>query len=243
MLPNSGAVSNALFGEEDGLAKSLAAGKLVIDMSSGDPNATIAMADRLAEQGVRMIDAPVSGGVWRAESGDLMIMTGGDPETAREAAAVLCSMGEPTHVGILGAGQAMKALNNLVAAGGFLIGIEALLIGQKFGLNPGGMVDILNASSGMNSSTQRKFKQFVLSRNFDDGGFAIGLMAKDVGIATDLARSTDTPAPFSALCSQMWASASKMLGSDADHTAIARMSETFAGTELSESTRNDDAIK
>jgi 3-hydroxyisobutyrate dehydrogenase len=139
-----------------------------------------------------------------------------------------------THVGILGAGQAMKALNNLVSAGGLLIGIEALLIGQKFGLDPDRMVDILNTSSGMNNSTQKKFKQYVLSRKFDDGGFALGLMAKDVGIALDVAKGTGTPAPFSALCSHLWNAASAMLGPKQDHTAITLMCETFAKAKLGE---------
>ena len=86
----------------------------------------------------------------------------------------------------------MKALNNLVSAGGFLIGIEALLIGQRFGLDPAVMVDVLNAATGMNNSTQKKFKQFVLSRSFD-AGFTLGLLAKDLSIALQVGRETGTP--------------------------------------------------
>jgi 3-hydroxyisobutyrate dehydrogenase len=152
-------------------------------------------------------------------------------------------MGTPVHVGLLGAGQALKALNNLVSAGGFLIGIEALLIGQKFGLDPALMVDILNSSSGMNNSTKNKFKQYVLSRDFDAGGFALSLMAKDVGIAMKVAESTGTPAPFSALCREMWAIASKVLGPGVDHTAIARMCEDFAGVELTSDTVPRNPVK
>ena len=73
----------------------------------------------------------------------------------------------------------MKALNNLVSTGGFLIGIEALLIGQRFGLDPAVMTDVLNAATGMNNSTQTKFRQFVLSRKFN-AGFTMGLLAKDL---------------------------------------------------------------
>ena len=103
------------------------------------------------------------------------------------------------RTGAVGSGQAMKALNNLVSAGGFLIGIEALLIGQRFGLDPAVMVDVLNAATGMNNSTQKKFKQFVLSRKFD-AGFTMGLLAKDLSIALQVGRETGTPAPLSALC-------------------------------------------
>jgi 3-hydroxyisobutyrate dehydrogenase len=81
----------------------------------------------------------------------------------------------------------MKALNNLVSAGGFLIGVEALLLGQKFGLDPGLMTDVMNASTGMNNSTQKKFRQFVISRSYASG-FGLDLMAKDLSIALEIAR-------------------------------------------------------
>jgi 3-hydroxyisobutyrate dehydrogenase len=232
MLPNSEIVSNVFFGEGDPLAEALRPGTTVMEMSSGSPDVTIDIAARLAAKGVKMIDAPVSGGVPRAVAGTLTIMAGGDAAVVADCTPILETMGAVTHVGILGAGQAMKALNNLVSAGGLLIGVEALLIGQKFGLDPDRMVDILNTSSGMNNSTQKKFKQYVLSRKFDDGGFALGLMAKDVGIALDVAKSTGTAAPFSALCNHLWNAASAMLGPKQDHTAITLMCETFAKAKL-----------
>src|SRR5665811_2360298 len=120
------------------------------------------------------------------------------------------------RTGAVGSGQAMKALNNMVSTGGFLIGIEALLIGQRFGLDPAVMVDVLNAATGMNNSTQKKFKQFVLSRKFN-AGFTMGLMAKDLSIALQVARETGTPSPLSALVKEMIVSAQAKFGSDADH--------------------------
>ena len=141
-------------------------------------------------------------------------------------------MGTSIHrCGPIGAGQAMKALNNLVSAGGYLIGIEALLIGQRFGLDPAKMVDVLNASTGMNNSTQKKFKEYVLSRRFD-AGFGLDLMVKDLSIALEVGRETTTPTPFAALCREMWASAAAMLGPGADHTAVAKLSEQMSGTVL-----------
>ena len=138
-------------------------------------------------------------------------------------------MGTSIHrCGGIGAGQAMKALNNLVSAGGFLIAVEALLIGQRFGLDAGMMVDVLNASTGMNNSTQKKFKQFVLSRRFD-AGFGSSLMVKDLAIALEVGRETGTPTPFAALCREMWAGAAAMLGPGQDHTAMAQLSERLAG--------------
>jgi 3-hydroxyisobutyrate dehydrogenase len=145
---------------------------------------------------------------------------------------LLKAMGTSIHrCGAVGAGQAMKALNNLVSGAGFLIGIEALLIGQRFGLDTALMVDVLNASTGMNNSTQKKFKQFVLSRRFDSG-FGLDLMVKDLTIALEVGRDTNTATPFAALCREMWASAATLLGPGQDHTALAQLSETLNGTAL-----------
>jgi len=205
-------------------------GTLVIEMSSGVPSVTQALAADLAAHGVGLIDCPVSGGVARARTGDLAIMAGGAVGELLRAERLLAAVGTSVHhCGGVGAGQAMKALNNLVSAGGFLIGIEALLIGQKFGLDPELMVDVLNASSGMNNSTRSKFKQFVLSRRFDSG-FGLDLMVKDLAIALEVGE--DIPAPFAELCRELWTSAADLLGAGQDHTAVARFSERLAGAEL-----------
>ncbi|CAN7356100.1 NAD(P)-dependent oxidoreductase [Bosea sp. LjRoot9] len=220
---------------------SLPRGALLIEMSSGIPLVTRRLADLLSPDGIEVVDAPVSGGVSRARSGELAIMAGGAATVLDRAEPVLRAMSTTIHrVGAVGAGQAMKALNNLVSAGGFLVGIEALLIGQKFGLDPALMVDVLNASTGMNNSTQKKFKQFVLSRRFDSG-FGLDLMVKDLTIALDVGRGTDTPTPFAALCRELAASAAALLGPGQDHTALAQLSERLAGTALSGSDRPPDA--
>jgi 3-hydroxyisobutyrate dehydrogenase len=205
---------------------------LIIEMSSGIPSVTRDLARRFQADGIVMIDAPVSGGVARAKTGELAIMVGAEKAELARAEPVLRAMGTAiTHVGPVGAGQAMKALNNLVSAGGFLIGIEALLIGQKFGLDPSLMVDVLNASTGVNNSTQKKFKQFVLSRKFDSG-FGLDLMVKDLSIALEVGHDTATATPFSALCHALWADALQELGAGQDHTAVAKFSERLARAEL-----------
>ncbi len=210
----------------------LAKGAMVIDMTSGQPGKTREIAAELEARGVAMIDAPVSGGVPRAKTGELAIMVGGADADLDRADAVLKAMGTSIHrCGGIGAGQAMKALNNLVSAGGFLMGIEALLIGQRFGLDTAKMVDVLNASSGMTNSSQKKFKQYVLNRSFEDG-FGLELMVKDLGIALEVGRDTSTPTPFSALCREMWASALNALGPGHNHTAVTLLSEKLAGDVL-----------
>ena len=231
MLPTSDAVALVL-GGADGLLAGLRPGALVIDMSSGAPARTRELAALVAAAGGSMVDAPVSGGVPRARSGELAIMAGGAEADIARAEPLLRHLGSSiTRTGAVGTAHAMKALNNLVSAGGFLIGIEALLIGSRFGLDPSLMVDVLNASTGMTNSSQKKFKQYVLSRRFD-AGFGLDLMVKDLGIAMGVARDTATPAPFAALCREMWAAAAAMLGPGQDHTALAKLSERLAGSEL-----------
>lgn len=232
MLPTSGHVATVLADGEDHVLAGLRPGSIVIDMTSGQPAVTQALAAKVAAAGCVLIDAPVSGGVARARTGELAIMVGGSVEAIERARPVLAAMGTTiTRCGDVGAGQAMKALNNLVSAGGFLIGIEALLIGQKFGLDPGLMTDVINASTGMNNSTQKKFRQFVLSRGFDSG-FSLELMVKDLSIALELAREGTVPAPFAAQCRELWAAASTLLGPGQDHTAVAKLPEALAGMEL-----------
>lgn len=231
MLPSSAVVDIVVNGA-DGALPALAPGSLVLEMSSGVPDVTRRLAEAAAGKGVTLLDAPVSGGVPRARTGELAIMIGGDAAAIDRAEPVLRLMGGSiVRTGPVGSAHAMKALNNLVSAGGFLIGVEALLIGARFGLDPELMVDVLNVSTGMNNSTQKKFKQFVLSRKFD-AGFGLDLMVKDLGIALGVAQATGTTAPFAGLCRDIWASGQKYLGPGQDHTAIARFSEMIAGSEL-----------
>jgi 3-hydroxyisobutyrate dehydrogenase len=228
MLPTSAHVVSVV----DEILPGLSSGKILVDMSSGAPAATQKIARDLGVIGVAVVDAPVSGGVSRAVTGELAIMTGGDAAALDRVDPLLRAMGTTIHrIGPVGAGQAMKALNNLVSAGGFLMAIEALVIGQQFGLDPSVMTDVLNASTGMNNSTQKKLKQFVLSRKFDSG-FGLDLMVKDLSIALEVGRNGAAPTPFSALCREMWASAASLLGKGQDHTAIAKLSEALAGVTL-----------
>jgi 3-hydroxyisobutyrate dehydrogenase len=232
MLPTSTIVEHVLATGDDTVMAGMKPGTVVIEMSSGVPTVTRLLAEKIMELGGHMIDAPVSGGVPRAKTGELAIMVGGEPAIIEQVMPVLSAMGTSVlRTGAVGSGQAMKALNNLVSAGGFLIGIEALLIGQRFGLDPAVMVDVLNAATGMNNSTQRKFKPFVLSRKFD-AGYSMGLLAKDLSIALQVGRETETPAPLSALCKEMVVAAQAMFGSDADHTEMAKLCERLAGTQL-----------
>lgn len=230
ILPNSAIVQDVLFGPQ-GLASSLRSGAVVIEMTSGIPSQTVEFSERLAQQGVVLFDAPVSGGVPRARTGELTIMAGGEQADIDAAMPILNALGKVIPTGKVGTGHAMKALNNLVSSAGFLIGIEALIIGSRFGIDPETMVDVLNVSTGMNNSTQKKFKQYVLSRKFDSG-FAMNLMVKDLTIALGIAHENNVNAPFADLCRNLWAGANAILGPQADHTAVALLSEQLAGMQI-----------
>ena len=240
ILPNSQVVQAVLNGteskgansESQSLLAGLRPGTVCIDMTSGVPSMTQALAKQVSQAGGVMVDAPVSGGVPRAKTGELSIMYGGPDDVLDQVKPLLSCMGNAIeHIGDVGSAHAMKALNNLVSAGGFLIGIEALMIGKRFGLSPEKMVDVLNASTGMNNSTQKKFKQYVLSGKYNSG-FGLDLMVKDLGIALGLAHETQTPAALSALCHEMWAASAQMLGSSQDHTAVAKLVQTLSNDSI-----------
>jgi 3-hydroxyisobutyrate dehydrogenase len=147
-------------------------------------------------------------------------MIGGNDKAAIERAKpLLLAMGKQLfETGPLGTGHAMKALNNYIAAAGYTAVAEALLIGERFGLNQEAMVDILNASTGRNFTTEVMVKEHVLGGKFATA-FAVGLMAKDVKIAADLGEAVKLDAPLSRLIRERWAIARDRLGAAADTSA------------------------
>jgi len=221
MLPDASVMREVLLGA-GGVAPILRRDGIVVDMGSSDPYVTREVGEALRGLGIRMIDAPVSGGVAKAATGELAIMAGGAAEDVAGCEPMLLAMGcRVFHVGDLGAGQAMKALNNLVSAAGLLAVVEALQIGGRFGLDPGRMVDVFNASTGRNNTTENKAKQFMLSGSYASG-FAMRLMVKDMASALRIAEVENVPAAESAVCLERWRAALAALGADADHTEIHR---------------------
>ena len=170
-----------------------------------------------------MVDAPVSGGVAGARSGKLAIMTGGDEEVVKGLTPIFDAMAKAiVHVGSLGSGHAMKALNNYVSAAGLLASCEALRVAQHFGIAGERVVEVLNASTGRNNSTENKLGQFVLSEAYNSG-FTIGLMHKDLATALDLAKELKIDLPLGDRFVEIWQEAEHALGRNADHTEIVRM--------------------
>ena len=217
MLPTGQVVADLYL--RDGLAGQLRSGTIAIDMSSSDPSGTRRLGAELAKRGIVLIDAPVSGGVPRAASGTLAIMIGGDdPAAIARARPVLGTMGDRLFdTGGLGTGHAMKALNNFVAAAGFAACAEALIAGERFGLDPGRMVEILNVSTGRNFHTDLVLREHVIGGKYSTG-FALGLLAKDVKIAADLTSELGLDSPVVRLISARFDQARDALGYGADNS-------------------------
>jgi|TARA_E500000305_G_scaffold72721_1_gene58567 3-hydroxyisobutyrate dehydrogenase len=227
MLPNSRETNQVLAEGENPLIHVLRPDALVIDMGSSDPVETTRLAGLLNAAGIQLVDAPVSGSVAKAESGQLSIMVGADSDLLERARPLLEVMGSiilPT--GRVGSAHAMKALNNYVYAAGLLASCEALLAVRAMGLDADTFVDVLNASSGRNVATETKLRQFILSGSFS-GGFSLPLQAKDLATAKRLGDSAGLGMPQLSRVASLWSDAVAVLPAEADNTAIYRYLETL----------------
>ena len=220
--PTRGAVGGGLLG-------SLAPGTAIIDMSSSDPARTRVLAEIVASAGMTLIDAPVSGGVSGARAGTLMIMVGGPTEAFDRFKPMLGAIGKRVvHAGDIGAGHAVKALNNLMSAAHLLASSEALIAGRRFGLDPAVMLEIINGSSGRSGSTENKWPNYVLTEKYD-AGFSMRLMVKDLKLALSIEQATGVPSAAGEAVVATWEAALADLPPDSDHTAIARWLANRAG--------------
>jgi 3-hydroxyisobutyrate dehydrogenase len=218
MLPDGHVVADVLTkAEGEALIKSCAKGTIFIDMSSSEPLITRQTGAALADHGLILVDAPVSGGRPRAEAGTLALMIGAaDEASIAKARPVLEAMGNQLFVmGGLGNGHAMKCLNNMVGGVAVAATYEALLIGEKFGLDPKLMTDVINASTGRSFASEVVVKEHALSGKFATG-FAMGLLAKDVRIAADLASGIGARSPYTNLTRDEFAHGRDKLGFSSD---------------------------
>jgi 3-hydroxyisobutyrate dehydrogenase len=217
MLPTDAVVREAIL--DGGIAAALAPGAIVLDMSSSNPTGTQSLGAALAERGIALVDGPVSGGVPRAESGTLSIMVGGEDDAIfARVQPVLAILGDGLfRTGPLGSAHALKALNNYLAATAYAAAAEALEIGRAFGLEPQTMVDVVNTSTGRSFTSEHVIGEHVVPGTYATG-FALGLLAKDVGIAAALAREAGIDAPVCALVEQRWSASLAALGPAADHS-------------------------
>ncbi|MBA8853481.1 3-hydroxyisobutyrate dehydrogenase [Ochrobactrum intermedium] len=224
MLPTSTIVQDVLVRAQDGgFLNNARSGMIVIDMSSSEPGKTRETGKLLANKGIVMIDAPVSGGMVRAQSGTLAIMIGSDNEDAVQTAMpVLELMGKQIfRVGPLGAGDVMKAANNFVAAACYAATAEAISMGKTFGLDPKMMMDIINVSTGRSFSGEVVVSQHVVTGKYASG-FALALLTKDVGIAAKMGEELDMDTPLVHLVHHRYKQALEKVGTASDNSEAIR---------------------
>jgi 2-hydroxy-3-oxopropionate reductase len=230
MLPDSPVVSEVV-GGRDGVLAHARDGTLVIDMSTIDPAVSRRLSGEAAERGVRMLDAPVSGGDVGAQQGTLSIMVGGDPDDVERARPLFEVLGKTiVHVGPAGAGQVVKACNQVLVAITYAAVSEALVLGSKAGVEPAQILDVLGGGLAANRIMELRRDNF-LEHRFDPG-FRVDLHHKDLTIALDAGAELDVPLPLSALVQQMFRILRARGDGGLDHSALLTVVEDWARTRI-----------
>lgn len=222
LLPDSNAVESVL--NHPAVREALAADAVVVDSGSSDPARTRALAEQLAASGIDLVDAPISGGVLGAENGTLTVMAAGPDDLLDRVAPVLDVFGRVVRVGPVGAGHAVKALNNLLSASHLLLTSEAVLAGHRFGVEPSVLLEVVNGSSGRSGSSELKWPRYIVPGTYDSG-FALALMVKDARIAQGLLEATGVDSAVAQATLADWQREMQELEPGADHTEIARWLE------------------
>ncbi len=231
IVPNSDDVEEVVLGPK-GVIEGAGEGDVLIDMTTAYPMSTLKVAKELGEKGVRMLDAPVSGGVAGAEKGTLSIIVGGEEELFEQCKPLFQDMGKNIfHMGEVGSGHVMKAVNNFLSGCSMVATSEAVALAVKAGLNAKKVVDVLQVSTGRSWSTEWKFPRFVLPRKFDDG-FRIELFDKDLDILTRLARELGVPMFMAHTVQQIFNFAKSQGYGPKGHTAITQLIEEWAGVKI-----------
>ena len=232
-LPTSREVESLLDGPS-GMLDAFDRGSTLVDCTSGDPATSRRIAARLAERGVGFVDAPVSGGVSGAMKGTLTIMCGGDEATMARARPVLEAFGEKIVLcGPIGAGHAVKAVNQAMLGIHIWSLSEGLVALRKAGVSTATALDVINSSSGRSNTSMNLFPERVSTRAFPRT-FKLALMDKDVRIAADFAREHGVSSPLLQLASELLREARRELGEEADHVETVKVLEQWAGVELGE---------
>jgi 2-hydroxy-3-oxopropionate reductase len=226
MLPDSPDVRDVVFGE-NGVLSAFDNGQLLIDMSTIAPATSVEVDAALRERGARALDAPVSGGDKGAIAGTLSIMVGGDAEDFQRAMPLFEAMGKTiVHVGAAGAGQIVKACNQVVVAINYAAVSEALVLGAKAGVDPEKIVQVL--SGGLAASRVLELKGSSMVAHQFEPGFRVDLHRKDLGIARATAGENSAPVPVTAVVSQLFEAAAAAGKGDRDHSALVTVYEELA---------------
>lgn len=206
-------------------------GAVWVDCTSGHPDAAARQAQDLTAAGVSFLDAPVSGGTTGAQQGRLTVMVGGPPDALDRVQPHLAFAGKVVHVGGTGTGFAVKAVNNALLGVTLWATGEGLAVLGRAGVNLQAALEVINASSGRSNSSENLIPQRVLTREFPPT-FALGLLAKDAGIAVDLTQRVQGSAPLLAQVAGLLRGAERVVGAEEDHTAALKLIEAMNATVL-----------
>jgi 2-hydroxy-3-oxopropionate reductase len=230
MLPDSPDVRDVVFGS-DGLLDALSAGHLLIEMSTIAPATAVEVHEALRERDARALDAPVSGGDKGAIAGTLSIMVGGEADDFARAMPLFEAMGKTiVHVGAAGAGQIVKACNQMVVAINYAAVSEALVAGAKAGVDPEKIVQVL--SGGLAASRVLELKGPTMIAHQFQPGFRTDLHRKDLTIALTAAREHAVPVPVTSVVSQLFEALAAAGRGDLDHSALVTVYESLAQYEI-----------
>ncbi len=230
-LPTSREVE-ALLDGDDGLLAGMADGSLLIDCTSGDPATSRRMAARLAERNIAFLDAPVSGGVTGAVNAALTVMCGGDAAAFDRALPVLQVFGKKIVLaGPVGAGHALKAVNNAWLAVHIWAAAEGLAALTKAGVKPSVALDVINASSGRSNTSENLVPQRVVTGAFPRT-FKLALLEKDIAIAAEFMREQRVPSAVTQQAAELFRVARELLGEEADHVEAVKLVEQWSGVEI-----------
>lgn len=230
MLPSSAIVNKVL----DDIISSLSSRDLkkkeplmIIDMSSSYPRDTRENSKKLEQYQISFVDAPVSGGVKKAVDGTLTIMAGGTADHFQKCKRLLGAVGVNIfHVGPIGSGHLIKAINNYLSASHLLASCEAVQLLESFGVEPEQAINVFNQSTGRSGSTQYKFPNFILTESYDSG-FSLDLIKKDIGMANQLFKDSAAATSLPEIVFQKYSEASNALDKEADHTEINKFVSSY----------------
>jgi len=226
MVPTSREVDELI----DRLEERLAPGLLWIDATSGDPVTSRKSGQRLAGRGVDFVDAPVTGGTPGAEKGTLTVMVGGSAENFQRAESVLgAAASKVVHVGALGSGHALKAINNAMLGANLWMAAESLLIARRFGITLPIALEVINAGSGRSNATENLLPSRLL-RDEWPLTFKLALHDKDVRIAASMAHEQHLSSPMLALTSQLFTAALHEMP-HADYVEVIKLAARINGEE------------
>jgi 3-hydroxyisobutyrate dehydrogenase len=229
-------VREVILGPE-GVLDGASEGMLIVDMSTISPLTTREVSEAAAKKGVRMMDAPVSGGDTGAINGTLTIIAGGEKSDLERCTGIFSAMGNKEnifHVGAVGVGQTVKMVNQFIGGINMAAIAEGLTLGIRAGADPEMMRQVIEVSSGNSTLFKNRAKDFILKDSFEPG-FMLDLMKKDLGIGVDLGKALNVPVPIGAAAYQMYAAASGLGEGQQDFSAVCRAMARLTGVTIGKS--------